>query len=102
MITSMASAVEATTPEQLVSESDHVQLSRLVIEHAWRADHGRADTVHELYVDDGVLDVGVPVRGRDRRARPACAPGRVLMGNRSHPPFSRQPQRSKQARIEGV
>jgi hypothetical protein len=52
------------TAEQLVSETDHVELSRLVTEHAWRVDHGRADTVHELYVDDGVLDVGTPVRGR--------------------------------------
>ena len=57
----MASA----NPEQLVSESDYVQLSRLVIEHAWRADQGRADTVHELYAEDGVLDVGVPMRGRE-------------------------------------
>ena len=38
--------------------------SRLVTEHAWRVDQGRADTVHELYVDDGVLDVGTPLRGR--------------------------------------
>ena len=48
----------------LVNESDHIDLSRLVIEHAWRVDHGRADTIHELYVDDGVLDVGTPLRGR--------------------------------------
>ena len=55
----------ATTVEQLVSETDHVQLSRLVTEHAWRVDHGRADTIHELYVDDGELIVGpTPLRGR--------------------------------------
>ena len=48
-----------------VSEADYVQLSRLVIEHAWRVDHGLADTVHELYVDDGELVVPpTPVRGR--------------------------------------
>jgi hypothetical protein len=35
-----------------------------VTEHAWRADHGRADTIHELYVDDDILDVGTPLRGR--------------------------------------
>ena len=39
----------AVTAEQL-SETDHVQLSRLVTEHAWKADNGRADTIHELYV----------------------------------------------------
>ena len=51
--------------EPLVSDSDHVQLTRLVTEHAWRTDNGRADTVHELYVDDGelVLPPG-PLRGR--------------------------------------
>jgi hypothetical protein len=46
------------TAEQLVNETDHVQLSRLVTEHAWRADNGRADTIHELYIDDGQLIVG--------------------------------------------
>jgi hypothetical protein len=54
------------TAEQLVSDSDHVQLSRLVTEHAWRADSGRADTLHELYVDDGELIVGpTSLRGRE-------------------------------------
>jgi hypothetical protein len=48
----------------LVSEADHLQLSCLVTEHAWRVDHGRADTVHELYAEDGALDVGTPLRGR--------------------------------------
>ena len=44
-----------------------MQLSRLVVEHgSWTA-HGRADTVHELYVDDGELTLGptaAPIRGR--------------------------------------
>jgi hypothetical protein len=49
----------------LVRQSDYLELSRLVMEHAWRVDHGRADTVHELYVDDGELVVPpTPVRGR--------------------------------------
>jgi hypothetical protein len=61
---SKSNAVQATTAEQLVAEADYVKLSRLVIEHAWRADHGRVDTIHELYVDDVVLDVGMPLRGR--------------------------------------
>ena len=34
----------AGTSEQLVSESDYLQLSRLVIEHIWRNDNGHADT----------------------------------------------------------
>lgn len=52
--------------ERLVSEADHVELSRLVTEHAWRVDNGRADTVHELYADDGELTLPPgPIRGRD-------------------------------------
>jgi hypothetical protein len=38
-----------------VTDADYVQLSRLVIEAAWRVDVGRADTLHELFVDDGTL-----------------------------------------------
>ena len=60
----MASVKPATAPEQLVDHADYIELSRLVIEHGWRTDNGRADTVHELYVDDGVLDLGSPMRGR--------------------------------------
>ena len=51
----MSQTKSGTAVEQLVGEIDHVQLSRLVTEHAWRVDHGRADTIHELYVDDGEL-----------------------------------------------
>jgi len=83
MTTAKSNAVQATTAEQLVSETDHVGLSRLVTEHAWRVDHGRADTVHELYVDNGVLDVGTPVRGREAirewgRQLVAAAPWRSI------------------------
>jgi len=63
----MSQAVQATTAEQLVSETDHVQLSRLVTEHAWRADNGRADMLHELYVDDGEFIAG-PTHLRGRQA----------------------------------
>ena len=53
-------------PEQLVSDADHVSLSRLVVEIAWRIDHGRADSVWELFVPDGVLDTGgTPLTGHD-------------------------------------
>jgi SnoaL-like protein len=48
---------------QPVSEGDYVELSRLVIEHAWRTDNGRADTLHELWADDGELDLGSTVLG---------------------------------------
>jgi hypothetical protein len=41
-----------------VTDADYVQLSRLVIEAAWRVDVGRADTLHELFVDDGTLAIG--------------------------------------------
>jgi hypothetical protein len=58
--------VEAALPEQLVSDADHVALSRLVIEISWRIDHGQADTVWELFVPDGVLDTsGTPLVGHD-------------------------------------
>jgi SnoaL-like protein len=61
----MSQIKRGTTAEQLVSETDHVQLSRLVNEHAWRADNGRADTIHDLYTDDGELIIGpTPLRGR--------------------------------------
>jgi hypothetical protein len=66
-------------PEQLVSEADHLALSRLVEEISWRIDHGRADSVWELFVPDGVLAAGgTPLIGRDAirawgRARVASA-----------------------------
>ena len=57
----MSQTQSANTAERLVSETDHVQLSRLVTEHAWRVDNGRADTIHELYVNDGELTLPPPV-----------------------------------------
>ena len=53
-------------PEQLVSDADHLALSRLVEEISWRIDHGRADSVWELFVPDGVLATsGAPLVGHD-------------------------------------
>jgi hypothetical protein len=53
-------------PEQLVPDVDHLALSRLVVEIAWRIDHGQADTVWELFVPDGVLNTsGTPLFGHD-------------------------------------
>ncbi|MGH3208709.1 MAG: nuclear transport factor 2 family protein [Trebonia sp.] len=53
-------------PEQLVSDIDHLALSRLVVEIAWRIDHGQADAVWELFVPAGVLNTsGTPLVGHD-------------------------------------
>ena len=61
----MAQARKSATAEQLVSESDYVELSRLVIEHTVRNDSGRPDTVYELYTEDGELELqGTTLRGR--------------------------------------
>jgi 3-phenylpropionate/cinnamic acid dioxygenase small subunit len=55
----------AAAPGPLVSEADHQQLSRLLIEHVWRVDNGRADTVYELYTEDAEVEVGTAMlRGR--------------------------------------
>jgi hypothetical protein len=73
----MTSTVDAA-PHQPVSETDYLELSRLVIEHAWRTDNGRADTLHELWAEDGELDLGSTVL----RGRPAIAEwGRQLLEN---------------------
>jgi hypothetical protein len=45
----MLQAENAITTKQLVSEADCINLSRLVIEHGWRVDNGRADTVHGFH-----------------------------------------------------
>ena len=64
MSTDARSGSGTTSDEQLVSDADYVQLCRLVTEHAWRTDNGRSDTVHQLYVEDGELDLGSrPLRG---------------------------------------
>jgi SnoaL-like domain len=55
-----------TSSDELVSDADYLQLSRLVTEHVWRVDNGHADTVFELYTEDAELAlVGPePLRGR--------------------------------------
>jgi hypothetical protein len=59
-------AEEASLLEQLVSDADHLSLSRLVVEIAWRIDHGQADRVWELFVADGILDSsGTALVGHD-------------------------------------
>lgn len=61
----MSTEAQIGSLDELVSDADYVQLCRLVVEHAWRNDSGRADTLHELYAEDGELDLGsTPLRGR--------------------------------------
>lgn len=51
---------------ELVSDADYLQLSRLLIEMVWRLDNGHAKTVHELFVDDGMLNVAEkPIVGKE-------------------------------------
>jgi len=48
-----------------LADTDYAELSRLVTEAAWRVDLGRADTLHELFVDEGELILPpLSVRGR--------------------------------------
>jgi hypothetical protein len=55
------------TDEQLVGDADHLALARLVTEIAWRIDHGKADTVHELFVHEGEMDLGqTSLKGREK------------------------------------
>ena len=55
----------AVTAEKHVSEDDYLKLSRLVIEHTFRADNGLSNTLDELYADNGELILpGAELRGR--------------------------------------
>jgi hypothetical protein len=47
----MLQAKNATTTEQLVNETDYVQLSRLAIEHGWRVNNDRSDPVQEVFYE---------------------------------------------------
>ncbi|MGN6169660.1 MAG: hypothetical protein ACTHQQ_16040 [Solirubrobacteraceae bacterium] len=55
----MTTRTQARIEAQPVSDSDYVELSRLITEITSRIDHGRASTVHELNVDNGVLNLGL-------------------------------------------
>ena len=49
-----------------VNDADYLQLSRLLTEMVWRLDNGHAKTVHELFVDDGLLNVAEkPIEGKE-------------------------------------
>jgi hypothetical protein len=53
------------TSEKFVSEDDYLKLSRLVIEHTFRADNGLSNTLDELYADNGELILpGAELHGR--------------------------------------
>jgi hypothetical protein len=53
--------------EQRVGQADHLELTQLVTEIAWRIDHGKADTVHELFVDESEMSLGQTIlRGRQQ------------------------------------
>jgi hypothetical protein len=63
----VSAAVPGRPGEELVSDADHAQLARLVTEAAWRVDFGRPETLHELFMDEGTLNVGQGVlRGREQ------------------------------------
>jgi hypothetical protein len=52
--------------EQPVGQADHLELARLVIEIAWRIDHGKAGTVHELFAAAGQMNLGpTTLKGRE-------------------------------------
>ena len=66
----------------------------LLTEFAWRADHGRADIVHELFTEDGsIRGPGLDMRGRAeiaaRFAERAADPQRVSRHAWSNPRFER-------------
>jgi hypothetical protein len=51
--------------DHLVAEADHIALTRLVTELVWRIDHGLADEIDELFMDDGEMTLGlISMRGR--------------------------------------
>jgi len=62
----MSDDLIAAVADRPVGDADYLALSRIVIDHAWLTDHGRADEVHELYVEEGELFLtpDVVLRGR--------------------------------------
>jgi hypothetical protein len=55
---------KAGTIGRLVSDDDHMQLTRLVTEFVWRVDNGKASTLDELVSDDVAIEIaGATLRG---------------------------------------
>jgi len=51
---------------KLVADSDHIQLTRLALEVAWRVDFGQAETLPNLFTEDGwIATLGEPNVGHD-------------------------------------
>ena len=49
---------------ELIADSDHIQLTRLALEVAWRVDIGEAATLPELFTEDGwIATLGEPSVG---------------------------------------
>jgi hypothetical protein len=56
----------STTTGRPVGDADHVRLERLALEVNWRVDIGAAETLTELFTEDGTLNtLGEPVAGHD-------------------------------------
>jgi hypothetical protein len=65
-MTVMDDSFDRSNPISLVGPADHLDLERLVVEIAWRIDHGAASSVWELFVPDGILHTGQdPVVGHE-------------------------------------
>jgi hypothetical protein len=47
-----------------LSDADELALNRLIIEVAWRVGHHEGDTIHELYTEDAVMEIGPPLNER--------------------------------------
>jgi hypothetical protein len=70
------------TEEQLVTDADHVQLSRLVTEISWLIDHGEAHRVCDLFIQDGSMNLGdITLSGREA----IQAWGRELISGNAYP-----------------
>jgi hypothetical protein len=58
--------ISTSTGQQLVDDTDHVQLQRLAIELSWRLDNGLGWTIPELFTEDGsIATLGEPVVGHE-------------------------------------
>ena len=58
--------MNALHTDRLVDESDHVALTRLALEVAWRVDNGEAESIANLFTADGsIATLGEPSIGHD-------------------------------------
>lgn len=64
-LSTMSAPALAYDPAPLVSDADHVQLTRLVEEFVYNVDNGTAVNIHRLFVEDGVLDTDQRAEGRE-------------------------------------